>query len=88
MYLADTLSRDCDNDKPSEGEEFEVLSLIAISSQAVDRLQKATQNDMSLQMLRQYVLNGWPNDQNTISGPVKQYWNFRDEISEFDGLLY
>lgn len=88
MYLADTLSRDCDNDKPLEGEEFEVLSIISISSQAVSRLRNATENDITLQMLRQYVFNGWPNDQNTISGPVKQYWNFRDEISEFDGVLY
>lgn len=55
MYIADTLSRDIDNDKPLTDEEFEVLAILSISDKAIDRLQQATDQDESLQLMRHYV---------------------------------
>lgn len=87
MYLADTLSRDCNNDEPSVDEEFEVLAFLAISDQAADRMRKATERDENLQQLRQIVLDGWPDNQNQLTATVKPYWNFRDQITEYEGML-
>lgn len=90
MYLADILSRDCINDNKINNieEEFEVLTLISISPKAVDRIKSATERDDELIVLMRCVRQGWPNDQQDIPSILKPYWNFRDEISELDGLLY
>lgn len=89
MYIADTLSRDCNNDETeTEGNEFEVISMISISSQAANRLRKSTEDDVEMTLLLQHVVNGWPNDQKDLPSILKPYWNFRDEVSEYEGLLY
>lgn len=88
MYLADTLSRDCLNEESVSGNEFEVLSLISISPNAVDRIRAATERDGELMTLMQVVKEGWPDEQHDIDPILKPYWNFRDEISEFDGIFY
>lgn len=88
MHIADTLSRDCHNHKPTKDEEFEVLVILPITSQAMDRLRTSTEQDESLKLVRQYVQNGWPVEQHVIPAAVKPYWNFRDEISEYDGLMF
>lgn len=87
MYLADTLSRDCDNISPTDDEDFEVLALLAISDQAADRMRRAIDRDESLQQLRPFVLNGWPEHHDKLPEAVKPYWNFRDQITEHDGML-
>lgn len=87
MYIADTLSRDIDNDKPSTEDEFEVLALISIADKAIVRLQQATDPDDSLQLMRYYVQVGWPDEQLRVKEQARQYWNFRDELSEYDGIL-
>lgn len=52
MYIADTLSRDCDNDKPSVAEEFEVLSIVTVSEQAAIRIKESIKNDEILKQLQ------------------------------------
>lgn len=79
MFLADTLSRDCLNDSPSAEEDFEVLSLLAISNEAADRLKTSTRNDVTLQELQRIVSIGWPQQQTDISESLKPFWNYRDE---------
>lgn len=88
MFIADTLSRDIDNGKPEASEDFEVLAILSMSDKAVDRLQHATDQDESMQLVRRYVQEGWPNEQQMVQEPARAYWNFRDELSEYDGLMY
>lgn len=87
MYLADALSRDCLNEPPTVDEEFEVLAFLSITNKAADRIRKATDEDETLQLLRQYIINGWPNHHDQLPEEVKPFWNFRDAITEYDGML-
>lgn len=88
MYLADILSRDCDNPAAMEQDEFQVLSLVSISDNATTRLQEETKKDSHLQEVLKYVLAGWPTNQAELPPSIKPYWNYRDELSTFNGLLY
>lgn len=81
MFIADTLSRDCDNEEPSVAEEFEVLAFLAITDQAANRIRRATDQDESLRELRELVLKGWPEKQENLPETMKPYWNFRDQIT-------
>ena len=42
---------------------------------------------MELNILKDTVSRGWPENKRQINPRITQYWNFRDEISYFDGLL-
>lgn len=88
MFLADILSRDCINETPNDAEEIEVLSILSVSDNAIARIQKATKNDNQLQQLLKVVLNGWPSNQTDLPSDVKAYWNFRDELSSYNDLIY
>lgn len=87
MYIADTLSRDCDNSEPSITEEFEVLAFLAMSENAANRMRKASELDETHQQLRKVIQEGWPEKQEDVTNRVKPFWNFRDHITEYDGLL-
>lgn len=88
MYIADTLSRDCSNEEEPESNELEVLTMIPMSEDAVSRFEKSTLRDPELVQLRKIVADGWPNDRETVPENLKKYWNFREEISFVDGLLF
>lgn len=87
MHIADILSRDCDNDEPSDDEEFEVLDFICVSEQAATRIKAATNRDKTLQQLQRIVREGWPENRESVPNDLKPYWNFRDQIVEYDGFL-
>ena len=56
-----------------------------------DRLQEfrvATQNDRVLSLLMHEVYHGWPQVRSDCHPLLLDYWNFRDEISLEDGLLF
>ena len=35
-----------------------------------------------------YVLNGWPEDKDQCDELAKEYWNYKEELSVEDGLLF
>lgn len=51
------------------------------------RLQWETMNDRVLKAFYQMVIRGWPPDGSAVSGELKPYWSFREEISTYDGVL-
>lgn len=63
MYVADALSRDCNNSVYSKSEDVEVLVILSMSNSRMESIISATQDDPELQMVRDLVLNGWPVDQ-------------------------
>lgn len=81
MFIADTLSRDCNNDDEPETTELEVLVMIPMSEDAASRFEKSTLKDPELVELQKIVENGWPEDRNDVPVIVKKYWNFIEEIS-------
>jgi len=98
MYIADHLSRAYLASQGEEDKEFQVFALevetlnpldaLTVSSERLAQLQKATEQDAELQSLKTTVLVGWPEQKNEVPIPVREYWNYREEISLHNGILF
>ena len=98
MYIADHLSRAYLASQGEEGKGFQVFALevetlnplesLTVSSERLAQLQKATEQDTVLQTLKTTVLVGWPEQKSQVPIPIRDYWNYRDEISLHNGILF
>lgn len=59
-----------------------------MSGKRLAQLQKATEQDTVLQTLKTTVLVGWPEQKSQVPIPIREYWNYRDEISLHNGILF
>lgn len=92
--VADMLSRkplqDYDNTL-SEGKDEQVHSVmksLPVSDKKLSEIRTATEKDSQLKLLKQTVLSGWPEERNKCPANPLDYWNFRDEISHYQGILF
>ena len=98
LYVADTLSRAAVTDQPSSAkQECEVFRLeIAemdlepnrVTPDTLQRMRRETAEDPVLASLQMVIMKGWPSERKEASEPLRLYWNFRDEISVYDGVFY
>ncbi|XP_044005925.1 uncharacterized protein K02A2.6-like [Aphidius gifuensis] len=93
MFLADTLSRAFLRDPVQEDTELNavihsVSRHLAVSDQKKKAMQAATLEDEVLQRLIQYQHNGWPEYIQNVNHGVRSYWNYRQDISVDDGLVF
>ena len=98
MYIADTLSRaylSAPSQVSEEEKEFirtvenvEMAKYLSISPERLHELQKKTQDDPILQDLKSNIKNGWPNERNRVLPRTRAYFNFRDELSVQDGIIF
>lgn len=96
LYIADALSRAPDktdtNDVSIDDNDFEahinvVISSVNISEPQLVKIVNCTTNDSELNLLKGYVLNGWPNHKNELPLDIRAYWNVRGEISFVKGIF-
>ena len=94
MFLADTLSRAYIKGEPDKELEEEidvmvnsVMRDLPASAGKLDQIRKLTDEDSSLQNLKQIVMEGWPESRKKIPSDLYPYWNIRDEITVSDGIL-
>ena len=87
LLIADTLSRASQSESTLSADEFEVHLLIQISKDKADEWKRETDSDPVLSRLREVVLNSWPENRAELAPELREYWNFRDELCIFDGLL-
>jgi len=79
------------NNETEVYEEFEktnATDYLCASDEAKARLKQTLVDDDCLLELKAVVLNGWPDVKEDVSPKIREYWNFRDEISVNDGLLF
>ena len=98
MYIADHLSRAYLASQGEEDKEFQVFALevetlnplksLTVSSERLALLQKATEQETVLQTLKTTVLVGWPEQKSQVPIPIRDSWNYRDEISLHNGILF
>ena len=93
--IADALSRvSPKREEECNSQELEVIPVHYITSTVPansDRLQEyrvATQNGRVLSLLMHEVYHGWPKVHSDCHPLLLDYWNFRDERSLEDGLLF
>ncbi|XP_011874086.1 PREDICTED: uncharacterized protein K02A2.6-like [Vollenhovia emeryi] len=87
--IPDALSRDCVNNEPDskDDEELIVHLLLPMSTNAQTELQKAVKEDDELQMLKNTIEYGWPVEVKDVTAQLQKYWNYRDELSLYDGII-
>ncbi|GLV46476.1 hypothetical protein CBL_20806 [Carabus blaptoides fortunei] len=87
LKIADTLNRDCMAETTDEKEELEVQIIIPMSDSAFQELNTLTKEDEEFQELTKLVQNGWPKNVNEIKKTVHHYWNYREEIAQYEGIF-
>ena len=99
MYVADHLSRaylshqgDHSHDEfqvfALELEEINPLDTVKITSERLAQLQKATEQDPVMQTLKSTILVGWPDTREQVPISIREYWNFREDLTLHNGILF
>ncbi|PFX28377.1 Retrovirus-related Pol polyprotein [Stylophora pistillata] len=91
LPLADTLSRAyLPHNGTDQADEFEIHVLDSghLSETMFHKLRVRTESDPELQQLQKVVMSGSP--QTKVETPVetRPYWNYRDEITCYEGLMF
>ena len=59
-----------------------------ISNERYVELQQATTADPGMQALSSIIQNRWAQSKDNVPSGLRQYWDYRDELSSVDGLLF
>ena len=88
MVLADSLSRLPKESKQDPGINLDVkVHFIQFSNARLQELREATTTDEDLILLTKYILEGFPERQNSIHPSTRKYWSFCDELSIEQGII-
>ncbi|UYV64120.1 hypothetical protein LAZ67_2006618 [Cordylochernes scorpioides] len=92
LYTADALSRDYIANDLFTTPEIEIsqnnqVLMVTYSNNRHQDLVEATNNDPVLQEVKNYIENGWPIHKKTMNPLVKPFWDIKEELFEWEGLL-
>ena len=59
-----------------------------VTADTLKRIRQETAKDPVLAALQTVVTNGWPSERKEAPKELTVYWNFRDELSVYDDVLY
>ena len=65
-----------------------MLKYLTISQERLVQIQRETENDESLQILKAVIQQGWPEQKSALPSIISPYYNMRDEMSVQDGLIF
>ena len=71
---------DMDDDEPTQ--------FTDMSDERLERIKAFGEEDETYKTLRRMIVHGWPEKRSRCEHSVKDYWTFRDELAERDGLIY
>ena len=91
--LADCLSRlpqdQTEEDKCGRiDEELMVCKSDTIAHPWHAKIEEATRTDKELQAVKQVIFHGWPENKCEVPDEVLPYWNVRDELSAYNGIVF
>jgi hypothetical protein len=93
MHLADMLSRASVQSAVEENGHLEFATVNAIEyltlpEQRLQEIIKYTREDEALQKLKDVILTGWPKSKSNLHPFAAPYFDFRDELTVADGLIF
>ena len=59
-----------------------------VTADTLKRIRRETAKDPVLTALQTVVTSGWPSERKVAPEELGVYWNFRDELSVYDDVLY
>ena len=94
--VADTLSRQviieddsgCEEFKDIEAQVHCITTSLPINDSKMEEVRQATADDQQLRRLKQVILDGWPANRQNCDKHLLEFWNFRDELTEIDGIIF
>ena len=69
-------------------EEISMVEFLPITSERLIDLRKKTELDEGLQQLKHIIKKGWPETKEEVSSEIREYLNFKEELSIQDGILF
>ena len=81
LCVADTLSR---AHLPKTSDDFDEELEVSIVSQ----IRRETDKDDILKILKSVILEGWSENRSQLHTKVQDFWNYRDELSVYDDIIY
>lgn len=66
----------------------EVITTHSFSAEKLNQVKKSTANDPTLQLLAQYIIQGWPSCRDKCDNTIKPYWDLRDSLAFYDGIIF
>lgn len=95
MYISDALSRAYSTESTTQIEddydinEIQMDQYLPVNTFLLHQsFLQATADDPVMTKLQDVVLDGWPSTKQELPVDVREYWNFRHEISCINGLLF
>ena len=93
MFVSDTLSRapllvDAPASDDWESQVLLVMNSLPISDEMLKKFQEETRKDATLQSIKRFTQNGWPDAKQDIPEEVRAYKGFSDEISEMNEIMF
>ena len=87
--VADALSRLPLNDTAEVSFiEFEQQDNLSFSEENFISIKGATASDASLMILRNTIMQGWPEKRGLVCKEALPYYHFRDEMTVEDGIIF
>ena len=65
-----------------------LLEYLPVSDQLAQMAKQATAEDPKMKILEHMIRNGWPRNKNDVPDAVRMYYQFKDELSMKDGLIF
>ena len=96
MVLADTLSRafipeiklDASHmENEVEYHAHSVLHRMPVSANKMEKIREETSKDPTMMILLNMIHRGWPQSRRQTPVEIHEFWNYRDEMSEIDGVV-
>ena len=94
MILVDTLSRAYIKGAPDSDLEEGLVCAVSlvidnfpVSDPKLEAIRVATERDRTMTKLQDTIRRGWPEQKSEIPQELNGYWNFREELSEAEGIL-
>ena len=69
-------------------ENIEQASYMKLAEGTQEQIKSATKGDPVMQTLTSTILLGWPETKGEVPVGIRDYWNFRDELTVQDGVVY
>ena len=93
--IADALSRMTLNNNNSSTPHYDTISIdevlcsnIQISTTGIDKIRQETSKNVTLQHLKRIITYGWPETRRDCSKNLHIFWNYRDELSVENQMVF
>ena len=92
LYLADTLSRahlsNCKSEEETLNLDYQAISFISTLAVSDDKKKDGTKKDGTMQTLVKFINEGWPSHKDRLPRSKQPLWNYREELTEIEGVVF